>query len=82
MRNAGIREDFYGCSMAKQSPSQKTEIFASPLYTKGPCATGRSYLRVRRVREEQRAMPVVVFLYSVRLVEGDICPCIVDRTVV
>jgi len=52
LRNVGIREDFYGCNMAKQSLSQKTEIFASPLYTRGPCAAGRPYLRVDTSREE------------------------------
>jgi len=57
LRSVGIREDFHGCSMAKQSPSQKSEIFASPLYTRGPYAAGRPYLRVDTLREEQRAMP-------------------------
>ena len=40
-----------------QSPSQKSEIFDSPLYTRGPLRSWRIALRVYVLREEQRAMP-------------------------
>ena len=50
-------EQFWWLCTLQRSPSQKSKIFASPLYTRGPLAAGRPYLRVDTLREEQRAMP-------------------------